>query len=124
MPSQAATTKHAQPHEGAPVSSGGATPLSTTTIDRSSADASTIESAQRDRADLLERVQALHRAMHGGLTGLGTDEAALFRALENLSPDQVRELRATYLEHYGTELDADIRSELSGAVLGRAEALL
>jgi hypothetical protein len=124
MPSQAATTKHAQPHEGAPVSSGGATPLSTTTIDRSSADASTIESAQRDRADLLERVQALHRAMHGGLTGLGTDEAALFRALENLSPDQVRELRATYLEHYGTELDADIRSELSGAELGRAEALL
>ncbi|MCE1245554.1 MAG: annexin [Firmicutes bacterium] len=66
----------------------------------------------------------LYRSMHGGLTGMGTDEKALFKALDGKNPEQLNQLRQTYKDHYKRDLDADIRSELSGDDLKRAESLL
>lgn len=124
MREQNATIKNTPADARASVGPAEPHPLSNSSIDRPTAGPSTVEEAQRERADLLERAQELHRAMKGGLTGWGTDEDAVIRALSKLSPDQIRELRAIYRENYGTELDADISEELSGAELGQAEALL
>lgn len=66
----------------------------------------------------------LYEAMHGGATGWGTDEPRLFRALEGKSPEQMSAIRREYRAHYRRDLDADVRSELSGAELSRAENLL
>lgn len=67
---------------------------------------------------------SLYSAMHGGLLGAGTDEAALFKALDGKSKDQIDKLAANYKDHYGRDLKADIKSELSGKDLQRADALL
>lgn len=66
----------------------------------------------------------LYKSMHGGLTGWGTDEGALFKALEGKSPEQIAKIKANYKDHYGKDLDADIKSELSGKDLSRAQSLL
>ena len=67
---------------------------------------------------------ALYKAMHGGITGWGTDESALFKALEGKSPEQIDKLKANYKDHYGKDLTADLKKELSGKDLQRAEALM
>jgi hypothetical protein len=66
----------------------------------------------------------LYRAMHGGLFGAGTDEAAIFRTLEGRSPAEIEALRQSYRDHYGRDLGQDLKGELSGAELTRAENLL
>lgn len=66
----------------------------------------------------------LYKAMHGGLLGWGTDEAALFKALDGKSADQIEKLKANYKDHYGKDLAADLKSELSGKDLQRAESLM
>ena len=65
----------------------------------------------------------MYKSMHGGLTGWGTDEKSLFKTLEGKTPEQLNSLRAAYKDHYKKDLDADIKSELSGTDLTRAEAL-
>ncbi|MBT9582315.1 DnaJ domain-containing protein [bacterium] len=65
----------------------------------------------------------LYKAMHGGL-GLGTDEGALFKALDGKSKEQIDKLKANYKDHYGKDLNADLKSELSGKDFQRAEALM
>ena len=67
---------------------------------------------------------SLYSAMHGGMFGAGTDEAALFKALDGKSKEQIDKLAANYKDHYGRDLTADIKGELSGKDLQRAEALL
>lgn len=67
---------------------------------------------------------ALYKAMHGGITGWGTDEAALFKALEGKSPEQIEKIKANYKDHYGRDLDADLKKELSGKDLQRAQSLM
>ncbi|MBN2358671.1 MAG: annexin, partial [Deltaproteobacteria bacterium] len=71
-----------------------------------------------------EEASKLYKAMHGGLFGMGTDEKAIFSSLEGKTPAQVDEIRASYQEHYQRDLDADIKKELSGTELQRAESLL
>lgn len=66
----------------------------------------------------------LYQAMHGGVTGLGTDEERLFRALGGLTPVQAIAVRKCYRDSHGRDLDADIKSELDGAELTRAQAQL
>jgi hypothetical protein len=63
---------------------------------------------------------ALYQAMRGGLTGQGTDEAALFATLRGKTPGQVQLLRQAYRSHFDRDLDADVKSELSGLALTRA----
>lgn len=68
---------------------------------------------------------AIFQATKGGMTGLGTDEAAIHKALANKSAEDVRALRAAYADHYsGRSLDEDILGELSGKHRERAQAAL
>jgi hypothetical protein len=62
--------------------------------------------------------------MHGGLFGAGTDEAAIFKALEGRTPEEVKQLRQNYKDHYGRDLDRDLKGEMSGKDLSRAQALM
>ncbi len=71
-----------------------------------------------------EDATAAYNAMNGGLVGMGTDEAALFKALENKSPAQMATLKAAYQDHYHRDLGADLANELSGTDLTRAQALV
>jgi hypothetical protein len=65
-----------------------------------------------------------YNAMKGGLLGIGTDEKKLFAALEHQSPAQLDSMRAAYKDHYHRDLDSDVRGELSGKDLERANDLL
>lgn len=82
--------------------------------------------ANNDAAEQRARATsaALYRAMRGGVWGLGTQERALFAALEGASPQELERVRAHYQRHFGRDLDADIRGELSGLDRQRADALL
>ncbi|HSI59400.1 MAG TPA: DUF4157 domain-containing protein [Ideonella sp.] len=62
----------------------------------------------------------LQRAMKG----LGTDEAAIFSALTGRTPDERLAIRQAYRQKAGHELEADLRSELSGGELRLALLLL
>ncbi|HEU4452335.1 MAG TPA: hypothetical protein VFR81_04715, partial [Longimicrobium sp.] len=66
-----------------------------------------------------------HLAMHGGVTGWGTDEAQIFRALAGLSRLEGVAVRRMYAQDYdGASLDADLADELSGDEARRAAAQL
>lgn len=65
----------------------------------------------------------LYDSMKGGL-GVGTDEEQLFGALEGKSAEEIRSLETEYRDHYDRDLKTDIRGELGGSDLRRAEALL
>lgn len=62
--------------------------------------------------------------MKGGMAGIGTDEAAIYRALANKTPEQISAIRTAYKEHYGADLDDHLKGELSGLELVRAQKLL
>ena len=69
----------------------------------------------------------LHAAFHGNwgiLSEAGTDEAAVFAALNGLNRVQSLALRNIYRRRYGEALENELRSELSGGELRRAQALL
>lgn len=74
--------------------------------------------------DASKTASGLHKAMHGGLFGAGTDEDAIFKALEGRSPDEIKQIRAHYKEHYKRDLDADFKSEMSGKDLSRTQSLM
>ncbi len=91
----------------------------------SSLSAPTPASVSRERAlEVENRAQELYRAMHGGLTGWGTDETQLLSALKGLSPPEVQFLKDTYANRFNTKLEDDIASELSGDDLFQARAAL
>jgi hypothetical protein len=67
----------------------------------------------------------LFAAMHGGMTGLGTDEAAIHAVLKDKSAADIQALRRAYADRYpGRNLDRDLASELSGRDLERAKAAM
>jgi hypothetical protein len=66
----------------------------------------------------------LYRAMHGGLTGLGTDEDAIYRIIEGKTGPEIQQLRDAYNAHYGRNLDADLRSELDDDEFARVSPYL
>lgn len=76
-----------------------------------------------DPASTRKSSNELYRAMHGGL-GWGTDEEGLFAALQGKSPAEVEAIRSEYKDHYGRDLDKDVRGELSGGDARRADAML
>jgi Annexin len=73
-----------------------------------------------DPAKIEKTVGALYRAMDG----LGTDEAAIIRALSNKTPAEIDAIKATYKARYGEDLKTHLREELSGADLSKALSLL
>ena len=66
----------------------------------------------------------IYKALHGGITGLGTDEKAIFSALTNRTPAHLTDVKRLYQEHYDLSLQKDLAGDLSGHALDRAQALL
>jgi hypothetical protein len=67
----------------------------------------------------------LYEAMFGGVTGWGTDEEKIYGSLSGLTKTQGRAVRATYAQDHGSDLDADLESELDeNSELVRAKAQL
>lgn len=71
------------------------------------------DSVERRAVGVAER---LHEAMRGW----GTDEAAIYAALNGRSPDDLAAIKAAYLRLTGRELIDDLHDELSGDELHRA----
>lgn len=72
---------------------------------------------------------ALNEAMKGGLTGAGTDEGSVYKALEKKSPAEREAIVRAYGRMYGSGendriLERHIREEFSSAELDRATSLL
>ena len=53
-------------------------------------------------------------AMRYAMDGIGTDEDMMRDALANLSPDEAAQLQRDYAQRYGSNLEEDMRGELSG----------
>ena len=53
-------------------------------------------------------------AMRYAMSGLGTDEDMVRQSLQGLSKEQVDELRGSYKQRYGRDLDREISGETSG----------
>ena len=69
-------------------------------------------------------VASLVNAAHGGLTDKGTDEHKIFRVLAGLSKEERAQVIQAYKQTTGVDLDAMLKSELSGDELATGEALL
>lgn len=71
-------------------------------------------------------IDALCEQIHAAIDGWGTDEAAVFQALEAVQGDydQIESLKSTYQTKYGTSLESDIRGDFSGRDLQRCLTLL
>jgi LysM repeat protein len=68
----------------------------------------------------LTREEQLHFAMEGA----GTDEAAVHKALEGLSPKEREEVKSNYMNKYGRTLESDLKSELGSRDLWKTEDAL
>ncbi len=79
-----------------------------------------IANAERPPFDVVALASDLFQAMDQW----GTDEDKIYAALAHLTPLQARALRARYQTRYHRSLDEHLDSEMSGAELGRAQALL
>lgn len=80
--------------------------------------------AQLSGDQALADAATLREAMHGGITGLGTDEDVIMRTLRNKSPEERERILAAYQRTYHVDLSAELRDELSSHDLERAEALV
>ena len=69
-------------------------------------------------------VVALASDLFHAMDQWGTDEDKIYAALAHLTPLQAKALRARYQTRYHRSLDEHLESEMSGAELGRAKALL
>ncbi len=69
---------------------------------------------------------ALAAQLHKAMQGLGTDEEAVFSALQKLNKNatDAAALKAAYRAAYSTALEDDLRSEMSGSELALALELL
>jgi hypothetical protein len=67
--------------------------------------------------------EALYYAMNGG-SGIGTDEATIWRILGSRDAGQLAAIRAAYFAEHGRTLDADLQSDLDDAEMDRANALM
>ncbi|MGI9332453.1 MAG: hypothetical protein ACR2RL_04780, partial [Gammaproteobacteria bacterium] len=66
----------------------------------------------------------LHEAMHGGITGWGTDEDVIMRVLRGKSEEQRAKILAAYEREYHEDLSSELADELGGHDLERADALM
>lgn len=71
--------------------------------------------AQAQGIDLKKIAKNVYEAMHGGLTGLGTDEDAVYLNLAKLNHNEalIHELKSVYKRTYHVDLVKDIESEFS-----------
>ncbi len=64
-------------------------------------------------------LEQIARRLHDAMSGLGTDEEAIYAALSGRSQSQHDDIAQTYETMYGTELQADLVDELTGSELRR-----
>lgn len=83
-----------------------------------------VQTALKEAPSASANIHNLFEAMHGGIRGLGTEENVIFRLLANRSTAEITAIRSGYAAHYGRNLDSEIKSELSGNELARAQAYL
>ena len=94
----------------------------------------TLDWALRDEmsGSELDRAQALMRgdtiaadaaAIHTAIAGPGTDEAEIWRALRNKTPEERARLEQIYKEQYGETLEDALKSDLNKEEMARAQAL-
>jgi Domain of unknown function (DUF4157)/Annexin len=69
---------------------------------------------------------ALAEALHNAMDRWGTDEEAIYSALQKIErdPAAIRTLRTTYQTRFGKDLETEIRDEMSGSELDFALELL
>jgi hypothetical protein len=79
-----------------------------------------IAAAQGNDFNAMEVANKVFKAVDG----LGTDEDAIFDALANLLPFQIKVLRAAYYHTHRRTIDSDLDDDLSGRELQRAQALM
>jgi hypothetical protein len=66
------------------------------------------------------RAEAVAIQLRDAMKGLGTDEDAIYAALNSRSPDELNAIKEAYRRITGRELVDDLRDELSGDELERA----
>lgn len=79
------------------------------------------------RAALVDKdYEALAEQLNKAMAGWGTDEEAIFVALQKLEKDAtaITKLKDVYKKKYSADLEGEIRSEMSGSELGFALELL
>jgi len=62
-------------------------------------------------------------ALREAISGAGTDEDTIMQVLRNKSPEEQARIKEAYKREYGDDLDADLKDDLGGHDLMRAEAL-
>ena len=67
---------------------------------------------------------ALEKAMNGGMLGLGTDEETIMKTLRGKSKEEIELLKKNYKDHYGKDLDQQLKKELNSKELARAQDLM
>ncbi len=80
--------------------------------------------SQLDGDKITAAVTELYQAMHGGLTGWGTDEDAIMRVMRGKSPEEIEAIKRKYKQLHGEDLESEFKSEMSSHDLGKANALL
>jgi len=63
----------------------------------------------------------LDQAMHGNWNGLdlgGTDEATVFEALRNKSPEEIAEIKKAYKDRYHKDLELEVQGEMETWIRG------
>lgn len=71
-----------------------------------------------------KRVSDAANQLFMAMDGWGTNEEALLGALRGKSPAELRAIKAEYQDHFGRNLESDIRAELGGKDLEEALAAL
>src|SRR5262249_46286689 len=82
--------------------------------------------------ELQKAMHLLHRTdsekgaddLHKACEGMGTDEAAVYKALDGKTPQQIAEMDDYYKKTYGMSLTDQLKDEMSGDELNKAMKLL
>lgn len=85
-----------------------------------------LSSAELDRAEDLmkgDAVAADAAALNAAIAGAGTDEAEIWKALRNKTPEERARLEQIYRDRYGESLEDALKGDLSGDELARGMAL-
>lgn len=86
----------------------------------------TLDTPHIQRALTAQDYDALVEKIHGAMEGLGTDEEAIFVALQKLNKNAaaIRDLKTAYKKKYGSDLVTELQSEMSDSELSFALELL
>jgi len=81
---------------------------------------------QRVPAYVAHDYQAMVEQLHAAMAGLGTDEEGIYVILQKVEqdPTSIGKLKAAYQAKYSEDLEAEIRSEMSGSELRLALELI